>query len=83
MNDITRRDALALGVSSDTEIVDDCVAKTSFAAMSGGRKPGAVQNGSFFRKGVVGDWQSTLNEEMNQMVLKELAWAFPHFGWKA
>lgn len=72
-----------LGVSSDTEIVDDCVAKTSFAAMSGGRKPGAVQNGSFFRKGVVGDWQSTLNEEMNQMVLKELAWAFPHFGWKA
>lgn len=71
-----------LGVSDDDAVVADCVARTSFAALSGGRPSGVTQNGSFFRKGVVGDWPSTLSPEMNAMILAELGWMFPRFGWE-
>jgi hypothetical protein len=72
-----------LGVSDEEAVVADCIARTSFAALSGGRAAGMAQNGSFFRKGVVGDWPSTLSPEMNAMILRELGWMFPHFGWEA
>jgi len=71
-----------LGVSSDQKVVEECVAKSSFAAMSGGRTAGTTNNASFFRKGVVGDWRSTLTPEMNDMIMREMGWMFPHFGWK-
>lgn len=71
-----------LGVADDDEIVADCVARTSFAALSGGRDAGVTQDGSFFRKGAVGDWASTFTPEMNAIILKELGWMFPHFGWQ-
>jgi Sulfotransferase family len=71
-----------LGVSDRDDIVADCVARTSFAALTGGRPAGQAQDGSFFRKGVVGDWHSTLTPEMNEMILQELGWMFPIFGWK-
>lgn len=32
---------------------------------------------------VVGDWTTTLTPEMNEMVLSELGWMFPRFGWRA
>jgi hypothetical protein len=70
-----------LGVSDGDDVVADCVARTSFAALSGGRPSGVAQDGSFFRKGVVGDWRSTFTSEMNEMVLRELGWMFPHYGW--
>jgi hypothetical protein len=70
-----------LGVASDDALVADCVARTSFAAMSGGRESGKAEDGSFFRKGIVGDWRATLSPEMNEMVLRELGWMFPAFGW--
>jgi hypothetical protein len=71
-----------LSVSDAPDIVADCVARTSFAAQSGGRQAGDEQRGAFFRKGVAGDWTSTLTPEMNQLVLRELGWMFPHFGWR-
>jgi hypothetical protein len=70
-----------LGVSDDPTLMAECVARTSFAALSGGRQAGTAQDGAFFRKGVVGDWQSTLTAEMNQIILRELGWMFPSFGW--
>jgi hypothetical protein len=70
-----------LGVAHDEAVVADCIARTSFAAMTGGRPAGTEQNGAFFRKGVAGDWRSTLSPAMNDMVLAELGWTFPHFGW--
>jgi hypothetical protein len=70
-----------LGVSDGDDVVADCVARTSFAALSGGRPSGVAQDGSFFRKGVVGDWRSTFTSEMNEMILRELGWMFPHYGW--
>jgi hypothetical protein len=71
-----------IGVSDAPDIVQHCLDKTSFVSLSGGRERGDVQNGSFFRKGVAGDWQSTLTPEMNALVLRELGWMFPHFGWQ-
>lgn len=70
-----------LGVSDSDEIVEDCLAQTSFATQTDGRLAGAAQNGSFLRKGVVGDWASTLTPAMNAMILEKLGWMFPHFGW--
>jgi hypothetical protein len=70
-----------LGVSDDAAVVADCVARTSFAAMSGGRSSGEARNGSFFRSGMVGDWQSTFTPAMNAMILRELGWMYPRFGW--
>jgi hypothetical protein len=69
-----------LGVSHDDAVVAECVARTSFAAMSGGRAAGSAQNGSFFRKGVVADWRSTFTPEMGEMMLRE-GWMFGAFGW--
>jgi len=71
-----------LGVSDRDDVVRECVARTSFAALSGGRPAGVAQDGSFFRKGVVGDWRSTITPEMNEMILRELGWMFPRFGWE-
>lgn len=71
-----------LSVSDASHIVADCVARTSFAALAGGRQPGTEQSGAFFRKGIAGDWASTLTPQLNQLVLRELGWMFPHFGWK-
>lgn len=71
-----------LGVSDDTDIVTSCLARTSFATQTGGRPAGTVQNGSFFRSGRAGDWRSTLTPAMNDLMLRELGWMFPHFGWQ-
>jgi hypothetical protein len=70
-----------LGVSDADALVADCVARTSFATLSGGRPAGVAQDGSFFRKGVVGDWRSTLTPQMNDLILRELGWMFSSFGW--
>jgi hypothetical protein len=68
-----------LGVSDEEAVVADCVARTSFAASSGGPRSGGDAEGSFLREGVVGDWPSTFSPGMNAMILRELGWMFPHF----
>lgn len=70
-----------LGVSDAGGIVADCLEATSFARQTSGRRQDEAQNGVFLRKGMVGDWPSTLTAEMNTAILNELGWAFPHFGW--
>jgi hypothetical protein len=71
-----------LGVSDDDDVVAECVERTSFSALSGGRSAGVAKEGSFFRKGIVGDWRSTLTPEMNEMILRELGSFFQDFGWE-
>ncbi len=71
-----------LGVSDHAEIVADCVARNSFARLAG-RPAGTAENGTFFRKGMPGDWPNTLTPEMGGIVLQALGWSFPEFGWQA
>jgi hypothetical protein len=70
-----------LGLSDRAETVRACLERTSFVAATGGRPAGTAQEGAFLRKGVVGDWRSTLTPAMNDLVLGELGWMFPSFGW--
>jgi len=71
-----------LGVSDRDELVAAGVEKTSFAALSRGRRAGEAENGAFFRKGVAGDWRSTLTPEMSALIIQELGWTFSKFGWE-
>lgn len=71
-----------LGVTGAPDIIARCVAQAGFAAMSGGRAAGVERSGSFFRKGIAGDWITALTPEMNEFVLHDLGWMFPHFGWQ-
>jgi hypothetical protein len=71
-----------LGVANDRPVVEHCLAQTAFARLAGGRAKGEGRDGSFFRKGVVGDWRSTLSPEINEMMLAELGWMFEPFGWQ-
>jgi hypothetical protein len=64
-------------------VVADCVAGTAFAAQTGGRPAGVAQDGAFLRKGIAGDWHSTLTPAMNEAILSVLGWMFPHFDWQA
>lgn len=72
-----------LGLPADDGIVAECIDRTSFSKATGGRPAGVAQNGAFMRKGVVGDWTSTFTPAMNDLILAELGWMFPHFGWTA
>jgi hypothetical protein len=71
-----------LGVAVSDEIVADTVRRTSFSALAGGRAAGAEQSGVFFRKGVAGDWHTTLDSETGALIVRELGWMFPKFGWR-
>jgi hypothetical protein len=71
-----------LGVADAPDIVAHCVEQTRFAAMSGGRAAGVERSGAFFRKGIVGDWASTLTPEVGAFVLDEVGGLFAEFGWE-
>lgn len=72
-----------LGIADDIETVRACIDRASFMAATGGRPAGEARNGAFLRKGVVGDWRSLLSPAMNDLILQELGWMFPYFGWPA
>jgi hypothetical protein len=71
-----------LGLSDDEGTVRDCLDRTTFATVTGGRPAGVAQNGAFLRKGTVGDWRAVLTPAMNDVILRDLGWMFPHFGWQ-
>ncbi len=60
-----------LGTAADAETVRRCVTATSFEKLSRGRKRGQEDPGSFFRKGVVGDWKNTFTEKDKVLFEKE------------
>ena len=70
-----------LGVSDDAATIATCLERTAFATATGGRPAGVEDRHAFYRKGVAGDWRATLTPEMNALVLRELGWMFPLFGW--
>jgi hypothetical protein len=72
-----------LGVLDEPAVVANCVERTRFEALAGGRPAGVAQEGAFFRKGIVGDWRETLSPELNEMILDRLGWMFSYFGWSS
>jgi hypothetical protein len=70
-----------LGVSDDRALVEHVIGRTSFLAQTGGRPAGVGVDGAFHRKGVAGDWRSTLTPEMDAVVRETVGWSFPRFGW--
>jgi hypothetical protein len=56
--------------------------RPGFSTMSGGRAAEVERSGSFFRKGIAGDWVSTLTPEMTTWVLAAIGGLFPQFGWQ-
>jgi len=56
----------------DKEVIRTAYDKFSFKNMSGGRKPGAEDQKSFFRKGISGDWQNHFNAQEVALFQKSL-----------
>ena len=59
----TRKLLQFLGVQHTDELIGSCLQKTDFSNLSGGRKRGAENRGSFYRKGIIGDWKNHLKHE--------------------
>ena len=72
-----------IGVADDEEVVQNCLTQTAFATQTSGRAAGSTSNGAFLRSGVAGTWRTTISPAMNELILHELNWMFPHFGWDA
>lgn len=58
-----RRVLALLGVSQDSDTISRCVEAASFDVQSGGRARGQELAESHFRKGIVGDWRNTFDDE--------------------
>jgi glycosyltransferase involved in cell wall biosynthesis len=52
-----------LEVNSGNDVIEHCIKKAEFKVMSGGREKGQLNNKSFFRKGIIGDWKNVLNDK--------------------
>ena len=70
-----------LGVRREQDLVRDIVNENNFRKLSGGRKAGAEDRGSFYRKGVAGEWEKTLSPRARRIfsdasgdMLKELGY---------
>jgi hypothetical protein len=71
-----------LGVADTADIVTACIERTSFAALTAAQAGGDFPGAAFLRKGQVGDWTTTLTPELNDMILRQLGWIYPRFGWR-
>lgn len=51
-----------IGVDASEAVVSRCVEENTFEKLSGGRLPGQVDDGSFYRRGVSGGWVGELDD---------------------
>lgn len=72
-----------LGVPAGDGMVRDIVDRRSFAALTGGRKPGETDASSFFRKGIAGDWRNHFTPEAEDIVTGFAGPLMERFGYPA
>jgi Sulfotransferase domain len=69
-----------LGVDDRENVVRRCVENASFERMTGGRARGQENRGSFFRKGVSGDWANYLDPETQAYVIDTAGTLMRRYG---
>jgi sulfotransferase family protein len=69
--DTLRRALGLLGAHTDGKVIERCIQASSFERVSS-RQRGEEDSGSFFRKGVAGDWRSVFTER-DRKIYEELA----------
>ncbi|HXP73223.1 MAG TPA: sulfotransferase [Stellaceae bacterium] len=70
-----------LGVDPGADVVQHCIKAASFETLSGGRARGQENPGSFFRKGVVGDWKTRLDPVSAEYVVATCGPLMTRFGY--
>jgi hypothetical protein len=71
-----------LGAESGPEILAACIGAGSFATLSGGRAPGEEDRGSFFRKGMIGDWRNHFTAETSGVFAQHAAEWLARYGYE-
>jgi len=71
-----------LGVETSAAQLAAIVQASSFESLSGGRKPGVEARGSFYRKGVSGDWPNHLDGEALEILVRECGAAVGLAGYR-
>jgi hypothetical protein len=70
-----------LDVPVSDEILKTSVEAGSFKALSKGRERGEESKGSFFRKGIVGDWKNTMEPETQEAFWKHAQEVLTQMGY--
>ena len=71
----------SIGVDDSDEVVARCVEANTFAKLSGGRVPGQVDNGSFYRRGTPGGWVSELSPAQADRVHEQADHLLARYGY--
>ena len=56
-----------LGGDNGEDVIRRCVEENTFRKLSGGRDEGKEDTGSFYRKGIVGDWKNAFGPDQNRI----------------
>lgn len=70
-----------IGVDDAGAVVSRCVEENTFEKLSGGRAPGQVDDGSFYRRGVPGGWVGELGEGRAQRVMERAGELLARYGY--
>ncbi|MCK5322396.1 MAG: sulfotransferase [Candidatus Aenigmarchaeota archaeon] len=70
-----------LGVSTDEEIIRECISKNEFKLFSGGREKGEEDKDSYFRSGTSGGWEGFLTKSALKGVYTTAGGLLKKFGY--
>lgn len=70
-----------LGAEAGPAVLQDCIDAGSFATMTGGRAASEENRGSFFRKGIVGDWRNHVTAEADALFREKAGVWLKRYGY--